>query len=451
MKQQKRQYSLFTAIAMLLGIVIGSGIFFKADDMLRYTGGNVGIAVLIFCIAAFTIVFGSLCLSKLAALTDKPGGIVTYANEFVGKRFAIAFGWFQTFIYFPTLTVLISWVVGVYTGLLFGLDLSFNQQLVIGFIWFLICFGYNIASAKVGGKFQEITVIIKLIPLFIIGIAGFVFGDPISVVMHPTPEAIAATTTLGWIAAIGPVAFSFDGWIISMAISHEVKDAKKNMPRALVIAPIFVLAVYLLYFLGTCGYLGTEKVMALGDSSVTFIADRLLGPTFAGFITAFVTISVMGAVNGAVLGFIRMPYSLALRNGLPGSNRLKKLTERSGMPVNSAKLAIVICIVWWMIHFLQNKYALLINGDISEIAVSMSYVLYIPVYFQLFRLWRAGVVKGIAYGIVFPVLATIGSLFVVIAGLSNPQFILFITVGLIVIVAGFVYGGKASDTVENYE
>lgn len=449
--RQNRQYSLFTAIAMILGIVIGSGIFFKSDNMLISTDGNVGLAAMIFCIAAFTIVFGSLCFSKLASFTDKPGGMVTYANEFVGKRYAIAFGWFQTFIYYPTLVVLISWVVGVYFGLLFNLELTFNGQLVVGIIWFFICFAYNIASAKIGGKFQEVTVVIKLVPLFVIGIAGLVVGDPVSAVMNPTPDAIAATATLGWISAIGPVAFSFDGWVVSMAVAHEVKNSKRNMPRALIIAPLFVLGAYLIYFLGICGYVGAENVMKLGDGSVTFVADRLLGSTFANMITAFVTISVMGTVNGVILGFIRIPYSLALRNALPGSEKLKRLNEKTKMPVNSAKFAMVICCVWWVIQFLQNKFQLLLNGDISEIAISMSYILYVPLYFQLFVLWRKGTVKSIAYGIIYPAFATLGSLFVIIGGLANPQFIIFILLGLIVVVSGFIYGGKASDTVEHYE
>ena len=92
METQKREYSLFTAVAMIVGIVIGSGIFFKSDDMLAYTGGNVGLAVLIFCIASFTIIFGSLCFSQLAARTDKPGGPITYYNEFIGTRWAVMFG-----------------------------------------------------------------------------------------------------------------------------------------------------------------------------------------------------------------------------------------------------------------------------------------------------------------------------------------------------------------------
>jgi len=448
MEQQRRGYGLFTTIAMIVGIVIGSGIFFKSDDMLGYTGGNVGLAVLVFCIAAFTIVFGCLTFSQLAALTDKPGGVITYANEFMGKKWASMFGWFQVFIYYPTLTVLISWVVGIYVSLTMGWEMDFWRFCVIGLIWFFICFGYNILSAKIGGLFQEAAVIIKLIPLFAIAIGGLIFGDPIAAIQNPSPEAIEATKTLGWVAAIGPIAFSFDGWVVSMAVAHEVKNSRRNVPRALVAAPLFVLAAYLMYFLGITGYLGPEQVMELGDESVAIAATNLIGPTFASIIYVFVTISVMGTVNGVILGYIRLPYSLALRNAIPFSNSLKKIHPKLNMPVNSAFFAIAISGVWWIIHWAQNEYALLINGDIAEIAISMSYLLYIVLYYQVFKLWRQGKIKGIWYGVVCPVFATLGSLFVLIGGLTNPQFIIFVIICMIAIVGGFLYGKNAYDDVK---
>ncbi len=448
METQKREYSLFTAVAMIVGIVIGSGIFFKSDDMLAYTGGNVGLAVLIFCIASFTIIFGSLCFSQLAARTDKPGGPITYYNEFIGTRWAVMFGWFQTFVYYPTLTVILSWVTGIYFCSLFGLDWGFNGWMAVGFAWFLICYGFNIASAKAGGLFQEISVIIKLIPLFVVALGGIFLGDPISVVMNPSPEAIEATKTLAWVAAIGPVAFSFDGWVVSMAVAHEVKDSKRNMPRALVAAPLCILIAYLLYFLGICGYIGPDQVMEMGDASVTLIAENLMGTTFATLITAFVTISVMGTTNGVILGSIRLPYSLALRNALPGSESLKKLNPNSKMPVNSAVFAMAVCLIWWVVHFLQNQYAWLVNGDVSEIAIAMSYLLYVPLYLVLFNMWRKREITTLRYGIIYPILATCGSLFVLIGSMANPQFKFFIVINLIPLILGYLYGKNAYTTID---
>ena len=118
------------------------------------------------------------------------------------------------------------------------------------------------------------------------------------------------------------------------------------------------------------------------------------------------------------------------------------------MPVNSAFFAIAVCGVWWVIHYLQNKYSLLINGDIAEIAISMSYLLYIILYYQVFRLWRKGKIRSVGYGLVCPVLAAIGSLFVLIGGLMNPQFMIFVIICLIAIIGGLIYGKNAYENVK---
>lgn len=443
MKNQKQNYSLFTAIAMIVGIVIGSGIFFKADNMLVSTDGNVGKAVIIFCVAAFSIVFGSLSFSLLASLTDKPGGLITYADEFVNKRFACALGWFQMYIYFPTLTVVLSWVSGIYLGIVFGWDLDLKGQILVGFLWFLICFGYNLLSAKIGGKVQEIATVVKLIPLFAIGAAGMFLGHPLEALTNPTPELVTAGTSLAWISAIGPVAFSFDGWIVSTAVAHEVKNSKRNVPRALVVAPLFILAAYLLYFLGICGYIGPEKVMELGDESVSLLATEIFGTGFASAIMVFVAISIMGTTNGLILGYMRVPYSLGLRNMIPGSKYVQKLDVKTNMPVNSAIYCIGICLVWWVIHYFTMSTGFLPNSDISEIAIVISYILYVVLYYQCFKLWKARRVEHFRNGVLYPVLATLGSLFILVGGLQNPNFFLFVAVSLLAVFGGVWYGKNA--------
>ena len=117
---KKNQYSLFTAITMIVGIVIGSGIFFKSDNILHATGGSISLGVLVFCLAAVAIIFGSLTISELASRNSKAGGIISYAEDCYGKQMACSFGWFQTFLYLPTIIAVVSWVTGIYTCLLFN-------------------------------------------------------------------------------------------------------------------------------------------------------------------------------------------------------------------------------------------------------------------------------------------------------------------------------------------
>lgn len=97
--KEEREYGLFTAISMIVGILIGSGIFFKSDNILVYTNGSVIKGIILFCLAAVGIVFGSLTIATLATKITKPGGIITYADEYIGRKAAGCFGWFQVFIF----------------------------------------------------------------------------------------------------------------------------------------------------------------------------------------------------------------------------------------------------------------------------------------------------------------------------------------------------------------
>jgi len=248
---QKRNYGLFTAIAMIVGIVIGSGIFFKADDILNYADGNVLLGVLIFVIAAVAIIFGSLTISQLATRTDKPGGLITYAEEFVGIGTATVFGWFQTFLYLPTLGAVVAWVSGIYIANLFGIaDATVSTYTLIGFIALTVLYFFNILSAKLGGLFQNASMVIKLIPLILFAVLGLVFGDPATTLGESAGTFAKTAGTLAWVGAFGPVAFSFDGWIVSTSICHEIKNSKKNLPIALSVAPIVILLIYVAYFVG---------------------------------------------------------------------------------------------------------------------------------------------------------------------------------------------------------
>ena len=99
--ESKKRFGLPTAVAMIVGICVGSGIFFKSDNILTATGGSVPLGVLVFLLAAAAIVFGGLAMGELAARTERPGGVFTYFEVFAGLRPACAFGWFQILIYYP--------------------------------------------------------------------------------------------------------------------------------------------------------------------------------------------------------------------------------------------------------------------------------------------------------------------------------------------------------------
>lgn len=103
---------------------------------------------------------------------------------------------------------------------------------------------------QAGRLFQNFSTVVKLIPLALLGIAGILWGDPVSGLQNLSSSSLSG---IGWLAAVGPIAYSYDGWVVSTSISHEVKSARRNLPIALTVAPLIILLIYVTYFVGiTC-------------------------------------------------------------------------------------------------------------------------------------------------------------------------------------------------------
>lgn len=438
----KGNYGLFTAITMIAGVVIGSGIFFKSDDVLMYTGGNMALGMLVFVIAAIAIIFGCLAISQLATRTDNPGGIIAYAEEFVNDKVASAFGWFQTFLYLPTLVAVVGMVSGMYACQLFDIEGGSLTYCIIGFGFIVVFFGFNILSARFGGLFQNASMIIKLIPLLLIAVIGFIFGTPGEIMSNDLETVRNTTIGTTWLAAFAPIAFSFDGWIVATSISHEIKNSKRNLPIALICAPIVILLAYLMYFIGITSLVGPDVVLEKGDAVVGYACNQLFGPIGTKALLVFVVISVLGTLNGLIMGIIRQPYSLAIRNLIPGAAVLAKENEKfGGMSVNSGWLAFAICTVWMVIHYFTMVAGM--QGDVSEIAICVSYLNYCVLYSVVIKLAKKGEIKNKFMGYVVPVMAMIGSFVILLGCISNKYFPIYLVISYGIMGIGYCFGVKS--------
>ena len=456
----KRNYGLFTAITMITGIVIGSGIFFKADDVLAYANYNVLLGVLVFVIAAIAVVFGALSISQLAIRTDKPGGLVSYAEDFVGTGTATAFGWFESFLYLPTLGAVVAWASGIYVSNLLGFeDFSIWRNTVIGLIALTFFYAMNILSAKLGGWFQNTSMVIKIIPLVVLAIIGLVKGNTGAMIGAANATFHTdARSSLAWLGAFGPLAFSFDGWIVSTSICHEIKNSKKNLPLALSVAPIFVLVVYLAYFLGITSFLGVDTVREVGDNAVYLASSTLFGDTVSKLVLVAVVISILGTVNGVSLGLIRLPYSLALRNMMPASKVFKKENKKlGGMPVNSGLLVYALSVVYLFINYFVmtsdaqlhffGRDVPLCNLDISSISICVLYLTYIILYVAVIKLWKKGEIKNIFLGLFCPIFGTIGSLIIFSGSVVDPIFFIYALICIIFIGIAYLFYEKNKEKI----
>lgn len=434
---KEKEYGLFTAIAMIVGIVIGSGIFFKSDNILVYTNGSILKGVLVFTIAAIGIIFGSLTIAVLASRTTKPGGLITYVEEYIGPKVAGAFGWFQVFIYFPAILSIVSWIVGVYLCMLMGWEGTPERVGFIGLIAFLIIYFVNYFSALLGGAFQNFSTVSKVVLIAVLAIAGFIYGDPKLVTSSDVVEATGSS--LAWIGALSPIAFSYDGWVVATSISHEIKDSKRNLPIALVVGPIFVLIAYVSYFVGVSILVGPQRIMELGDAHVNEAVTMLFGTGGAKIFLILILISVLGTLNGFTLGFLRMPYLLAIRDMFPMAEKVGYLEEGHHVPKCSAKIAFIISLVYIFINYITLKYNVIPNSDISEIPIVASYIIYVVLYICVIRLYLKGEIQGVGKGLIVPLMAAIGSLTIIIGGLQNPMTFLYLGICGIVVLIGLAY------------
>lgn len=443
MEKETKHYGLGTAISMIVGICIGSGIFFKADDILRFTGGNISLSILVFFIGAFCVIFGNITLSQLASRTERAGGVVAYFEEFISSKAAKAFGWFQVFAYYPSIAVVVSWVAGIYTTMLFNLPSTLEIQITIGTGYLLFFHLLNYFSLKLGGTFQNISTIMKIIPLIGIAIIGFLSKQP-----HPvTSEQLVVPLQdvgISWLAALVPIAFSFDGWVISTSITHEVRNAKKTMPIALTIGPLIVLGIYLAYFLGLSSLVGPEYILATGDNTIYEIGNMLFGPNGGFIILLFILIAILGVVNGLVLGNIRLPQSLAEKGMIPNSKKIKVIDGRTELSPYAALTSCGISLAWMIIHYFTQKTQILSGGDVSEVAIVFSYVTYVILYWKVIQMKNQGIIESPMLGKVFPILGMAGSAIIVIGGvISNPIFVpVFLIVCLGISLVGYFYQVK---------
>jgi APA family basic amino acid/polyamine antiporter len=384
MESLNKKYGLWTSIAMVVGVVIGSGVFFKADDVLILTDGNLITALAAWVLGAISMIFGALVFAEFAQQIQKANGIVDYTEVAYGKKFGYLVGWFKGNLYYAPLSAILAWISSRYTLTLFGSSDPMNSSStwILAFVYMTLGYLLNYLAPILAGKFQVTTTVIKLIPLGLIGLVGIVFGLSKGVMVENFVIAnqIAGSGEGSLSAAVVSAAFAYEGWIVATTINNEIKDSKRNLPKALTIGSIVVLIVYVVYFLGIAGVLPTSEIIAEGDNAVSLAANQLFGNTASIILTAFVVISCLGTLNGLVISCIRTPYSLAVRNQGPAPKHLAQVNEKTNMPKYAVIYAFVISLVYLIIWYgsFNDWYGRFV--DIGEIPIVLIYGLYIFLY-----------------------------------------------------------------------
>ena len=172
----EKKYGLPTAICMVVGIVIGSGVFFKAEGVLNKTGGNMPLGILAWLIVGAIMIVCSYVFATMATKYEKVNGLVDYAEATMGDRYAYNIGWFMATLYTPCLVSVLAWVSARYFCVLMGWDITGGACMTIAATFIALDYGMNALAPRLSGKFQVSATVIKLIPLSLMAVVGIIAG-----------------------------------------------------------------------------------------------------------------------------------------------------------------------------------------------------------------------------------------------------------------------------------
>lgn len=430
--QLSRKYGLFTAICMVVGIVIGSGVFFKAQTILQKTGGDMPMGIVAWIVGGIIMLVNLLTFSFMSQKYERVGGMVDYAEATVGPKYGYIMGWFTSVIYFPAMTSVLTWVTARYT-LEFIVSVNPDFPLLIPasqggcmvgpecmiLSLFFLCGTYvlNALSPKLAGKLQTTTTVIKLIPLALMAVVGIIYGLANGMLQQNfVTDANVAPVENPLFAAICSTAFAYEGWIIATSINAEIKDSKRNLPRALIIGGIIIAAAYILYYVGVAGGATNQQLIEQG---ATIAFTNIFGGVLGNILNLFIAVSCLGTTNGLMLACCRGLYSLAARGEGPKPDVLGEIDRKTNMPGNSSIAGLMIIVVW-MLYFFFSNLAGTWSGpfvfDSSELPIITVYLMYLPIFIQWMRKEKE---LGVVRRFILPSLAFCGSVFMVVASVFS--------------------------------
>lgn len=368
----KKELGVFSAMALVVGCVIGAGVFFKPEAIYTATGGAPGMGMLAWIIGGLASLLGALTFAEIAVMIPKTGGMVAYLSDVFGEKVGFLAGWMQVVIFYPAFLAGYGVTIGEELVSLLGISPAFQLPIAIGLIALLI--GANSLGSKAAGNIQLVSTVCKLIPLFLLMIFGFILGSGENPVFTPmVGEGKNGGAVLG--STLLAVLFAFEGWTNVGAIAGEMKNPGKDMPRAIVGGVSIIMAVYFVINMAYLWVLPAD-VLAATKAPAAAVAQALFPGIGGTLVTVGIIISVIGAANGFLMSGSRVAFHLADMGTLPASKQLAKLNSKQ-VPTNSIIL----------IGFLACLYSLIGQFNLlTDLAVFSCWIFYTLTFICVIKL-----------------------------------------------------------------
>lgn len=338
-KSLKRNITFVEAMAIVVGMIIGSGIFLKPGIVLQ-SAGSITMAILAWIAGGIITLASALTIAEIAASIPKSGGLYTYLTELYGEIFGFLLGWVQTIISYPASVAAQTIAFATYAN--FFVPMNDIQQKILAISVLLFILLMNVLSTKYGGIIQTVATVGKLIPIAAIIIFGLAKNS------YPAFGNLSlAPQGTGFGAAILGTLWAYDGWISVTNMAGELKNPTKDLPKVISLGVIFVIAVYVIFNIALFMILPAEQII----SSNTPAADAsvlLFGSKGGIFIAAGIMVSVFGALNGYLMTGARVPYAMAEKKQLPFYSTIGRIHPKFNTPANSLIIQSILAVIYIM-------------------------------------------------------------------------------------------------------
>jgi basic amino acid/polyamine antiporter, APA family len=320
----KRDLGLWSAAAIVVGTVIGSGIFLVPTRMIQRVG-SVEMVFVVWVVGGLLSLFGALTYAELAAAMPEAGGEYVYLREAYGPLWSFIYGWTQMWVaksgsvatlatgfflylstFFPGLND-VAFTIPLPLGA-HGAPLDVRNGQLFGIVLILLLGGINYLGVKIGGEVQVVVTIIKVALILFVIVAGLGFGHRAEATT--APAAPQPLTAAGFFAALVAALWAYDGWNNVSMVASEVKEPRRNLPLALIWGTLAVMAIYLL---ANAAYFYVLSAQEVGASSRVAgdMMRKVLGQPGANAVAIAAMISIFAALNGSILTGSRVPYAMA--------------------------------------------------------------------------------------------------------------------------------------------
>jgi len=339
---------LLSAIAVVVGSTIGSGIFRTPAEIAGRTG-EIGLFLGAWVLGGVVALCGALTYAELSAMLPRSGGVYVYLRRAFGSLPAFLFGWAQLFVLRPAAFGAIAITSSEYLWRTLAADgnavvwgqLTRARLTAVGFI--VLVGALNYRGVRWGAVVQNVSTVPKMLALLALVGMGVAFlavaPAELSELPSAAPSVVVDAGLAGFGLAMVPVLWSYDGWSDVGYISGEVRDPQRNLPRAFILGTALVA---LLYLVANVAYL---LVIPLGEMPrselvAADVAAALLGPGGVVFVSAAIALSTFGTLNGSMMTAPRIFYAMA-EDGL-FFRGLAAIQPRYGTPGASILLAVVL-------------------------------------------------------------------------------------------------------------